>query len=107
MKIGFIITKTPQEESYNNFIGLLNLYLNKNQIIIYLIGNGVYSGVHGHRHADLINSLAKNHSVYVSKKDLYARGLKKENLISEVEVFSDYEDLVVDLMEEMDQAFSF
>ncbi len=107
MKIGFIITKTPQEEGFNNFITLLNIYQAHAEIIIYLIGNGVYGGVHKHIHADLIHFLAENHSVSVSENDLKARGLGKNNLIPGAKLFSDYDDLVVDLMEEMDQVFSF
>jgi tRNA 2-thiouridine synthesizing protein B len=107
MKIGFIITKTPQEEGFNNFITLLNIYQAHSEIIIYLIGNGVYGGVHGHVHADLIHFLAENHSVSISENDLNARGLDSENLIHKVKLFQNYDDLVVDLMEEMDQVFSF
>ncbi len=107
MKIGFIITKTPQEEGFNNFITLLNIYQAHAEIIIYLIGNGVYGGVRGHTHADLVYFLAENHSVSISENDLKARGMKEDNLIPGAKLFTDYDDLVVDLMEELDQVFSF
>lgn len=43
MGIGFILTKTPAEEGYNTFIRFLNLFIESDNIIIYLLGNGVYN----------------------------------------------------------------
>ncbi len=107
MKIAFIITKTPQEEGFNSFIKLLNLYVDNQDIHIYLIGNGVYNAVHGHIHTDLIHGLAQKNVVLVYEKDLKARGLEKTNLIPGVSIFPDYGDMVVDIMEKMDQVFNF
>ena len=107
MKIAFIITKTPQEEGFNSFIKLLNLYVDNQDIHIYLIGNGVYNAVHGHVHADLIHGLAQKNTVLAYEKDLNARGLDNENLIPGVIIFPDYGDMVVDIMENRDQVFNF
>ena len=107
MKIAFIITKTPQEEGFNNFIKLLNLYVDNQDIHVYLIGNGVYNAVHGHIHTDLIHGLAQKNTVLAYEKDLKARGLEEMSLIPGVSIFPDYGDMVVDIMEKMDQVFNF
>lgn len=107
MKIAFIITKTPQDETFNNFIKILNLYVDNNDINVYLIGNGVYNAVQGHVHTDLIHRLAKKNIILVYEKDLKARGLGDRNLITGVIIFPDYGDMVVDIMENRDQIFNF
>ena len=107
MLITFIITKTPQEESFNNFLKLLNLYLGREEVFIYLIGNGVYGALHGHIHADLIHTLAQQYEVHAFKGDLKARGLLEKNLIEEIKLFDNYDDFVEFIMEKTDQIFSF
>jgi sulfur relay protein TusB/DsrH len=107
MRIAFLITKTPQEEGFNSFIKILNLYEDTHDIYLYLMGNGVYCATHGHVHADLIREMAQKHNVMASNDDLLNRGLAEKHLIKGVEVLLSYEDFVVDIMEEIDQVFSF
>lgn len=107
MQIAFIITKTPQEESFSSFIKLLKLYRKDNEIFIYLVGNGVYCATQGHIHSDLIKSLSQKNKVMAFENDISARGLQNKHLISEIETFNDYGELVTDIMEKMDQILSF
>lgn len=107
MKIGFIITKTPQEEGFNNFIKLLKLYMDHDSIYVYLIGNGVYGATSGHVHSDLIHQIGEKYEINVSKNDLKARGIKKNVLIRGIHIFDDYGNVVGDLMEKMDHVISF
>lgn len=107
MHIGFIITKTPQEEGFSSFIKLLTLYGDDNEIHIYLVGNGVYCATHGHIHSDLIQKLTQKNQVRAFEDDILARGLQDKHLISEISTFNDYGELVTDIMENMDQILSF
>ncbi len=42
MHIGFILTKSPSEQGFKTFIDYSKLYVNNDQISIYLLGSGVY-----------------------------------------------------------------
>jgi tRNA 2-thiouridine synthesizing protein B len=107
MIIGFIVTKTPQEEGFNNFIKLLKLYMDHDSIHVYLIGNGVYGATSGHVHSDLIHYIGEKYEINVSKNDLNARGIKKNDLILGIKIFDGYGNVVGDLMEKIDHVISF
>jgi sulfur relay protein TusB/DsrH len=106
MHIGFILTKTPSEEGFNIFLKLLSVYIGKEDISIYLIGNGVYTARDGSFRAPDILEILKKARVYASHDDLKARGIKVEQLIRGIEIFESYEILVLDMMEKMDQIIS-
>lgn len=107
MRIAFIITKTPQDKGFSSFTKLLHLYQKSHNLVIYLLGNGVYCATHGHIHTDLMHKMAQKHEVLACQTDLLSRGIDKQHLIKGVGFFTDYDDLVEDLMEEIDQVFSF
>ena len=106
MHIGFILTKTPSEEGFNTFIKLLSVYLGKEDISVYLIGNGVYTARDGSFKAPDILEILKKARVYASHDDLNARGIKDEQLIRGIKIFKSYDALVLDMMEKMDQIIS-
>jgi len=107
MHIGFILTKTPSEEGYNTFIKFLKLYIDTDDISIYLIGNGVYNfRVRNNPSKDLmeiINRSKRSLKIYSCRDDLNARGIKVETLLEGVVPFENYDIMVVDIMENMDQ----
>jgi sulfur relay protein TusB/DsrH len=106
MHIGFILTKTSSEEGFNTFIKFINVYLGKEDISVYFMGNGVYNAREGSFRAPDILNILKMARVYASHDDLKARGIKEEQLIKGIETFESYENLVLDIMEKMDQIIS-
>lgn len=107
MHIGFILTKTPAEEGFQTFLKFLNIYLGKEDLSIYLTGNGVYCAIEGHNESLKIHRILRKTKIYAYADDLDARGIKKKQLIPGIEIFENYETLVVAIMEEMDQILSF
>ncbi|MBU4535983.1 MAG: DsrH/TusB family sulfur relay protein [Euryarchaeota archaeon] len=107
MNIAFLVTKTPQEVSFNNFIQILKLYYDEHQIHLYLIGNGVYATVPGHDYTYLLAQAGENLRISAFSGDLEARSIHPDRMISSVEIFNIYDELVLDLMEKIDQVFSF
>jgi tRNA 2-thiouridine synthesizing protein B len=106
MKVGFIVTRTPAEEGFKSFQKLLDLYIQNNDITIYLVGNGVFAAKRGMIHSP-IKQIVDKVSVNVSAKDLKARGLTEHMVIDKVLIFNDFEDMVSEIMENMDQVLSF
>jgi len=111
MNLGFILTKTPAEEGYNTFIKFLKLYSETDDIIIYLIGNGVYNFRKGHNPSNAVMKLIENSKnsikIYSCLDDLKARGINVETLLKGVMAFESYDSMVVDIMENMDQVYTF
>lgn len=111
MHIGFILTKTPAEEGYNTFLKFLRFHVDKDDISIYLIGNGVYSFRKGHPKASVIMKLLdesdKTSKIFACVDDLKARGIKINSLTKGVKPFDNYDEMVLDVMENMDQVLSF
>lgn len=107
MHIGFILTKTPAEEGFNTFLEFVSLYLGKERISIYLLGNGVFCARKGHSKQDEIENLIGCAKIYANSSDLMARGISEENLIEGIKSISGYDGLVVDIMENFDQVLSF
>jgi len=111
MQVGFILTKTPAEEGFNTFLKFLKIYSGNDEVIIYLIGNGVYCFRAGHSKSEMVmNILAdsnKDSKVYACLDDLKARGLSFNSLVKGVEPLMSYDEMVIDIMEKMDQVFSF
>lgn len=111
MQIGFILTKTPAEEGYNTFLKFLKIHIGKDDISIYLIGNGVYSFRMKHPKAEFFMKMLKDSekpsNVYANFDDLKARGIDVNDLIEGVIPFYDYDEMVLDIMENMDQVLSF
>lgn len=111
MNLGFILTKTPAEEGYNTFIKFLKLYSQTDDIIIYLIGNGVYNFRKGHYPSNAVMNLIENSKksmkIYSCLDDLKARGISVETLLKGVMAFETYDSMVVDIMENMDQVYTF
>ncbi|OPY27445.1 MAG: DsrH like protein [Methanobacterium sp. PtaU1.Bin242] len=107
MHIGFILTKTPAEEGFQTFLKFINIYLGKEDLSIYLTGNGVYCAIEGYNESLKIHRILRKTKIYAYADDLDARGIKKKQLIPGIKIFENYETLVVALMEEMDQILSF
>lgn len=111
MHIGFILTKTPAEEGYNTFLKFLKFHLGKDDISIYLIGNGVYSFRKKHPKAEFFMKVLKDSEqfskVCANFDDIKARGIDINDLIDGVKPFYDYDEMVLDIMENMDQVLSF
>lgn len=107
MHIGFILTKTPAEESFKSFLKFVNLYQGKEEVSIYLLGNGVFCARKGHSNQDEIEKLTKNSKVYAYLDDLMARGIDENNLMDGITVFDSYDNLVIAIMENFDQVLSF
>ena len=110
MKIGFILTKTPSEEGFKTFLRFLEIYIKNEDVSIYLLGNGVYGFIEGQSKSQKLMSILgdfKPSKVYACLDDLNARGLKDNKLIRHVESFDTYDEIVQDIMENMDQVFSF
>ena len=107
MHIGFILTKTPAEEGFNTFLEFALLYWGKEEISIYLLGNGVFCARKGHSKQDKIEKLIEGAKIYANASDLMARGISEENLIAGIKTISGYDGLVVNIMEKFDQILSF
>ena len=106
MHIGFILTKSPSEQGFKTFIDYSQLYINNDQISIYLLGSGVYCARKSYFNPDL-EILLKNSKVYVASNDLKARGLENEEIKEEFVMFSEYDDMIIDIMENSNQVVSF
>lgn len=107
MHIGFILTKTPAEESFKSFLKFVNLYQGKEEVSIYLVGNGVFCARKWHLNQDKIVKLAEGSKIYAYSDDLMARGISRGDLIEGITIFDSYDDLVVAMMENFDQVLSF
>lgn len=107
MRIAAILTRTPTEEGFRTFMKFINVYLEKEDLKIYLLGNGVYCARGGHVISPQIHSILMKAPIYASSEDLRARGIKREQLIPGVNTFESYEELVLVLMEEIDEILSF
>jgi sulfur relay protein TusB/DsrH len=107
MHIGFILTKTPSEEGYNTFIKFLKLYIETDDISIYLIGNGVYNfRARNNPSRDLMEIISRSKrslKIYSCLDDMNARGIEVEKLLEGVVTFENYDIMVIDIMENMDQ----
>ncbi len=106
MHVGFIVTKTPGETGFKTFLNLANLYLGRDEITIYLIGNGVYCARKGHK-SGLLPKIIKNSRVNALRQDLTARGIRDDQLMEGVEIMGGYDEMVHAIMEELDQVLSF
>lgn len=109
MRLGFLLTKTPSEEGYNTFLKFIEIYA-ANDLTIYLLGNGVYNFRMNYGPSEHLMELLENspsHSIYACEDDLEARGIGKETLFEGVVTFKTYDTIVVDIMENQDQIFSF
>lgn len=107
MHIRFILTKTPSEQGFSTFLKFTDLYQDKNQLSVYLVGNGVYCARKDHMAVDKIKNLLNNSKIYANSDDLKARGIAIEHLINGVIPFSHYDQVVIDIMENFDQILSF
>ncbi|NYB51330.1 MAG: sulfur relay protein DsrH [Methanobacteriaceae archaeon] len=106
MRIGFILTKSPSELGFRTFIDFSKLYANNDQISIYLVGNGVYCARKRCSHPDL-ETILNNSEVHVSGDDLKARGIEEEQIKDGLILFSKYDDMVRNIMENFNQVVSF
>lgn len=106
MHIGLILTKSPSEQGFKTFIDFSSVYVNNDQLSIYLVGNGVYCARENYFNPAL-KMLFKSSMVYVSSNDLKARGIETEQIKDGLVLFSQYEDLVIDIMENFNQVVSF
>jgi len=111
MHMGFILTKTPAEEGFNTFIKFLKIYIETDDVSIYLLGNGVYSFMSKHSKShtlmDIIKDSNRNTKVYACLDDLKARGISEEKLAKFVDSFVIYDEIIIDIMENLDQVLSF
>jgi len=111
MHVGFILTKTPAEEGFNTFLKFLKIYIGSDEVSIYLLGNGVYSFMAKHSKSNTLMGIIKdsnrNTRVYASLDDLKARGISADSLAKNVDSFVSYDEMVLDIMENMDQVLSF
>ncbi len=111
MHIGFILTKTPSEEGFNTFIKFLKIYIETDDISIFLLGNGVYSFMSNHSKShtllSIINDSNRIIKVYACLDDLKARGISQDKMAKFVDSFVSYDEIVIDIMENLDQVLSF
>ncbi len=107
MQIGIILTKTPAEVGFGTFLRFTSIYLGKEDLSIYLIGNGVFNARKGHLKENQIKKIIKNSNIYAYLDDLKARGIAEDSLIEGINIFESYDELVVDIMENKDQVLSF
>lgn len=107
MRIGFIVTKTPAESGFKTFVQFLDLYLEKEDVYVYLVGDGVYCARKGHQKSSKIHKIIENGQVYALSEDLQARGISPELTIPGIKILASYQELVVAIMEEMDQILTF
>ncbi len=104
MHIGFILTKSPSEQVFETFLDF-QIICHTDQISTYLVGNGVYCAHKNYSNSDL-EMVFESSTVYVYENDLKQEELRrqiKDGLI----VFSKYDDMVTDVMENFNQAVSF
>ncbi|MEN6329157.1 MAG: sulfurtransferase complex subunit TusB [Methanobacteriaceae archaeon] len=106
MRIGFIVTKTPSENGFKTFLQFLNIYLGKEEIYVYLVGDGVYGARKGQQPGEL-REIIENDHLYALSEDLQARGISPEQIFPGTEIVASYQELVVAIMEEMDQILTF
>jgi sulfur relay protein TusB/DsrH len=106
MQIGFILTKSPSEQGFKTFLDFSRSYINNDQISIYLLGNGVYCARKDYSNSDL-EVLFESSTVYVYENDLIARGIREEQIKDGLIVFSDYDGMVIAIMEYFNQVVSF
>lgn len=107
MHVGFILTKSPSEQGFKTFFKFACLYLNKDQLSVYLVGNGVYCARSNHVASDKIKKLLKSSKIYANSDDLKARGIQEEHLIKGVIPFYQYDQMVMHIMKNFDQILSF
>ena len=111
MHVGFILTKTPAEEGFNTFLKFLKIYLGNNEVSIFLLGNGVYCFRKGYSKSEMVMNMLKDSNksfkIYACLDDLKARGIPVNSLIGDVETFITYDEMVVDMMENINQILSF
>mgnify|MGYP005852340989 CR=1 FL=1 len=107
MLIGFIVTKTPLEEGFCTFIKFIDIYIGKEDVKVYLLSNGVYIAKNNHLYSDHIRKLLKNCNIIAYLPDLRARGIDKTQLIEGIQLINNYDDIVIDIMENMGQILSF
>ena len=111
MHVGFILTKTPAEEGFNTFLKFLKIYIGNADVTIYLLGNGVYGFMAKRSKFQTLITILKdsnhNTNVYACLDDLNARGISVPSLTEDVNSFVSYDEMVLDIMENMDQVFSF
>jgi tRNA 2-thiouridine synthesizing protein B len=107
MRIGFIVTKTPAENGFNTFIEFLKIYLGKDDIYVYLIGDGVYCARKGHHQSAKIHKIIENGQLYALAEDLLARGISPPQTFPGTKILPGYPELVMAIMEEMDQILTF
>jgi sulfur relay protein TusB/DsrH len=110
MHIGLILTKTPAEEGFKTFLKFINIYIGKEDISIYLIGNGVYNFRVGHTQSEIIMDMletSKNVKIYTCLDDVKARGIRINTIIDDVKPFKSYNEMIIDVMENMDQVLTF
>jgi len=109
MRLGFLLTKTPSEEGYKTFLKFIEIYTT-HDLTIYLLGNGVYNFRKNYGPSEHLVELLKNSpslKIYTCEDDLEARGIRIETLIEGIIPFKTYDTMVVDIMENQDQIFSF
>lgn len=107
MHVGLILTKSPLEQGFKTFFEFACLYLDKNQLSIYLVGNGVYCARKNHAASDEFKKLFRGSKIYAENNDLEARGIQEEQLIKGVIPFYQYDQMVMDIMKNFDQILSF
>ncbi|MDI6643859.1 MAG: sulfurtransferase complex subunit TusB [Methanobacteriaceae archaeon] len=107
MLIGFIVTKTPLEEGFYTFMKFIDIYVGKDDINVYLLSNGVYSAKSNHLYSERVRKLLKNCNIIAYLPDLEARGISKTQLIEGIQLINNYDDIIIDIMENMDQILSF
>jgi sulfur relay protein TusB/DsrH len=111
MHVGFILTKTPAEEGFNTFMKFLKIYIGNDDVTIYLLGNGVYCFIakHSKSHAvmSILNDSNNTSKIYACLDDLKARGISVDRLTKDVDSFVSYDEMVIDIMENLDQILSF
>lgn len=109
MHLGFLVTKTPSEEGYNTFLKFIETF-KSHDLTIYLVGNGVYNFRKNYGASEHLLELLENSpslKIYSCEDDFEARGIRKETLIEDIIPFKTYDTIVVDMMENQDQIFSF
>ncbi|KAF5086474.1 DsrH like protein [anaerobic digester metagenome] len=106
MHVGFIVTRTTGEAGFETFLNLANIYVARDEITIYLIGNGVYCARKGHK-SGLSPKIIENSRVKALLDDLTARGIKEDQILEGFEIMQGYHEMVHEIIEELDQVLSF
>ncbi|SCG86806.1 DsrH/TusB family sulfur metabolism protein [Methanobacterium congolense] len=106
MHVGFLVTKTPGETGFKTFLNLVNLYVGRDEITIFFLGNGAYCARKGHK-SGLSIKIIKNSRVKALRHDLTARGIRDDEVMEGVEIMQGYDEMVHEIMEEFDQVLSF